>query len=47
MAKYKAARGNKDRSKSSPRSAVPCLVLIVSVMALVILLFYLVLQSGQ
>jgi hypothetical protein len=45
MAKLKPARGK--RKDTSPKSAVPCLILIVATMGLLIFLFYLVLQSGR
>ncbi|MEO8025016.1 MAG: hypothetical protein ABI823_01000 [Bryobacteraceae bacterium] len=45
MAKYKAA-GTR-RPKASPRSALPCLFLLVIGFALVFLLFYFGMQSGK
>jgi len=45
MAKLKPAPGK--RKDTSPKSAVPCLILIVATMGLLIFLFYLVLQSGR
>ncbi len=45
MAKYKAA-GTR-RPKSTPRSAVPCLVIIAVGFGIVFLLFYLGMQSGK
>ena len=45
IAKLKPARGK--RKDTSPKSAVPCLILIVATMGLLIFLFYLVLQSGR
>ena len=47
MAKFKAAGTRKPGVKKSNRSAIPCLVFIVVVIALVALLFYGVLKSGS
>lgn len=47
MAKFKAAGTHKPGVKKSNRSAIPCLLLIVTVIALVALLFYAVLKSGS
>ena len=45
MAKYKAA--GMRRQKTSARSAVPCLVILVIGFGIVFLLFYLGMQSGK
>jgi hypothetical protein len=47
MAKFKAAGTRKSGVKKSNRSAIPCLLVIVIVIALVALLFYGVLKSGS
>ena len=47
MAKFKAAGTRKSGVKKSNRSAIPCLLVIVIVFALVALLFYGVLKSGS
>jgi len=47
MAKFKAAGARKSGVKKSDRSAIPCLLFIVIVTALVFLLFYGVLKSGS
>jgi len=47
MAKFKAAGARKSGVKTSNRSAIPCLLFIVVVIALVALLFYGVLKSGS
>ena len=44
MAKFKPARGGKKKPKSSVRAAIPCLILIISAMALMYLLFVSVLK---
>jgi hypothetical protein len=46
MAKFKTAGGKKAPAKSN-RSAIPCLVLVVLGIALMSVLFYLSLQSGN
>ena len=46
MAKFKAAGTRKPGVKKSNRSAIPCLLFIVVVIALVALLFYGVLKSS-
>ena len=47
MAKFKAAGTHKPGVQKSNRSAIPCLLLIVTVIALVALLFYAVLKSSS
>jgi len=44
MAKFKPARGKKKEAPT--RGAVPCLILLISGMALVLLLLYFVLKSS-
>jgi hypothetical protein len=46
MAKFKAAGTRKSGVKKSNRNAIPCLLFIVVVIALVALLFYGVLKSS-
>jgi hypothetical protein len=46
MAKFKAAGARKSGVKKSNRNAIPCLLFIVVVIALVALLFYGVLKSA-
>lgn len=43
MGKFKAAKGRKTKD-SRPRAAVPCILLIVSAMALLSMLFYMVIK---
>ncbi len=44
MKKFKLARGKK--KASGMRGAIPCIVFLVSAMALLMLLFYSILKSG-
>ncbi len=45
MAKIKAARGRKKKDKSALQ-AIPCVILIISGIALLAMLFYALLQSS-
>jgi hypothetical protein len=45
MGKFKPARKDK-KSKKGPSGAIPCLLLLISGIALVSLLFYSILKSG-
>ncbi|MCS6951629.1 MAG: hypothetical protein RMK57_03760 [Bryobacterales bacterium] len=46
MGKFKPAKAKKKAKPRSALSAIPCLILLVSGMALLSLLFYSILQSG-
>lgn len=45
MARYKLA-GKAKKSTGRPTAAVPCVIVILGVFALIMLLFYFVLKSG-
>jgi hypothetical protein len=44
MAKFRAAASRKKRKVSNARGAIPCIVFLVSAMALLMLLFYSILK---
>jgi hypothetical protein len=46
MAKFKAAKTGKSKTKST-RGLIPCLLVVIGVIALVNLLFYAMLKSGS
>jgi len=45
MAKFKPARGRKKKG-TRPQGAVPCVIFLISAMALVLLLLYFVMKSS-
>ncbi len=46
MAKFKPAKKGKKGKSKFPGGAIPCLILVVSGMALITLLFYSILKSS-
>lgn len=47
MAKFKPAGSRKASPERSNKSAIPCLILVLSGIALISFLFYLILKSGS
>jgi len=45
MVRYKPAKAEKKKAPSGLRSAIPCLVFMVSAMALLMVLFYAILRA--
>jgi hypothetical protein len=45
MAKFRPPRGKKHQATSSARSAIPCLLLLVTGMIIIFLLFWALLRS--
>lgn len=46
MVKFKPAREKKKKTPSGLRSGIPCLILMISAMALLMLLFYAILRPA-
>jgi hypothetical protein len=46
MAKFRAAASRKKRKAADARGAIPCIVVLVSAMALLMLLFYWILKPS-